>query len=128
MKIETDDWVKLSRAAEMSGLQQSVAYRTAHRLGIVKKFFGVYIVRRDDVPKIAANKLHPGWQWQADPMLASECAHRGVDASLKARGLKRVASVEQPPKRPRGRPRKHPRTDGATTSSHAANGTAGRAT
>ena len=126
MQIETDDWVKLSRAAEMSGIQQSVAYRTAHRIGIVKEFFGVYIVHKDDVHKIAENKLHPGWHWQANPMLAVECAHKGMDASLQARGAKRRTQEPPKPKRPRGRPRKHPLPAVPTTSARAASGKRGR--
>jgi hypothetical protein len=109
MLIETEDWVKLSEAATISGIQQSVAYRTAHRLGITTKVFGHYIIRKADVPKIAENKLEPGWKFKADPMFAVECSHSGVDAALKARGLKR-----RPPSPPatavkrRGRPRKNP--------------------
>lgn len=89
MLIETDEWVKLSDAVTLSGLQQSVAYRTAHRLGIVQQFFGVYLVKKSDVPKIAENKLEPGWHFKADPMFASKCGSLGATKGLKARGLKR---------------------------------------
>ena len=118
MLIETDDWIKLSEAAAISGVLQPVAYRTAHRLGITAKVFGHYVIKKSDIPKIAENKLHPGWHWQADPMLAVNAAAKGVEASLKARGVKRRKPlVEAPPvpagvKRGPGRPRKYLRPDG----------------
>lgn len=129
MLIETDEWVKLSDAGKALGIQQSVAYRTAHRLGITKKVFGLFIVRKDDVQKIADGKLSPGWQWISDPSRASQDAKKGVEASLKARGLKRRPPRQPPPTLPpgvkrRGRPRKIP----AATSPRTSRGTSGTAT
>ena len=112
MLIETDEWIKLSEAATISGVQQSVAYRTAHRLGITQKVFGHFIIRKADVPKIAENKRCPGWHWIDDPMYAVTCAASGVEASLKARGLKRRPPEATGVKRGPGRPRKHPRPEG----------------
>ena len=98
MLIETGDWIRLAEAAAISGVLQPVAYRTAHRLGITTRVFGNYIIKKSDIPKISENKLHPGWHWQADPMLAVNAPAKGVEESLKAPALKRpIPPVYGPP-------------------------------
>lgn len=91
MLIETDDWVKLSDAARESGVQQSVAYRIAHRIGIVEVIFGAYVVRKADIPKIAAAKLEPGWRWKTTPMEAVRDSKKATLAKRrKATRLKKL--------------------------------------
>lgn len=84
MKIDTNDWVSLTEACATVGVSQSTGYRTAKRLGIVQKFFGVYVVKKADAKKIAEGRLpvgNPDWINSGND--AAQAAIRAVESRMK---------------------------------------------
>jgi len=88
MKIETDDWIPLCDAWPQVGLAQATAYRIAKRLKLVHEFFGVKVIKRSDIQKLADGKMegigNPNW------IASGEQAAKAAKQSVASR-LKRIA-------------------------------------
>jgi hypothetical protein len=68
MKIETDDWIPLADISlYTTALAGRTAYRLAKELGVIREFFGVKCIRRDDVATLEAKRrLRGNQRWIAD--------------------------------------------------------------
>lgn len=84
MKIETDDWIPLVDAMPMLKMSSRAARRLADDMGLVKEFFGVKCVKRDDISVLNANKRRRGNQdWIASRELAGEAAVKAVKSRMR---------------------------------------------
>ena len=97
MKIETDDWVRLSEVPSIAQMPETVVRRLASDLGLVETFFGVPVMRRADIPTLVASRRRRGNQrWIASYDEAAADALRAVESRMKkqkatAAGRKRAA-------------------------------------
>lgn len=81
MRIDTDDWIPLAEAIVQTGIPQKTLYRIADRLGMTTEVFGVRIVRKADLPKLAAGRQPVGNpEWIGDYEKASEAAIKAVES------------------------------------------------
>lgn len=84
MRIETDEWMPLSDAIVETGIPQKTLYRIADRLGLSVTLFGVRVVRRADVPKLANGRLPLGNpDWIGDTDKASAAALKAVESRMR---------------------------------------------
>lgn len=89
MKIETDEWLTLAEAVALLGIPQKTLYRIADRLGLAVTVFGVRVVRKSDVGKLAAGRQavgNPRWiesgeEASAAAAMATESRRARVAAS-----------------------------------------------
>ena len=67
MNINTDDWLPVAEAARIAGMSDVVARRLTKDLGLSQVFFGVLVMKLDDVPKMVQSRRRRGNQrWIAD--------------------------------------------------------------
>ena len=92
MKIETNDWMPLSEAADKTKMSKSTAYRLAQSLGIVEEFFGVRVIRIKDIQTMLDNRKTMGNpDWISSPEAAAAAAVRAVKSRMRrARAAKRA--------------------------------------
>lgn len=60
MRIETTEWLPVVDAGRMIDMDKKTALALARKLGVVQVFFGVNVIRLDDVRKLDANRRTPG--------------------------------------------------------------------
>lgn len=60
MQIETAEWLPVVDAGRIIDMDKKTALALARKLGIAQVFFGVNVMRLDDVKKLAANRRAPG--------------------------------------------------------------------
>lgn len=81
MKIETDDWVTLADVVTMTGIPAKTLYRTADRLGLKTEVFGVRVVRKSDIGRIAESRKRVGNpDWIGSPKKAAAAAGKAVES------------------------------------------------
>lgn len=84
MKIETDEWMPLADAVKATGVPQKTLYRIADRLGLRTEVFGVRVVRRTELAKLASGRLPVGNpEWIGDYEKASAAAVKSVESRLR---------------------------------------------
>lgn len=105
MKIETDEWLTLAEAVAVLKIPQKTLYRIADRLGLVETVFGVRVVRKTDLPKLAGDRKsvgNPRWIEDGDEagaaaIKATESRRRRVAAqgptAAEVRRNKRLAVI-----------------------------------
>jgi hypothetical protein len=60
MQIETDEWLPVVEAGRMIDMDKKTALALARKLGIAQVFFGVNVMRLDDVKTLSTHRRTPG--------------------------------------------------------------------
>jgi hypothetical protein len=99
MNINTEDWLPVAEAARVAGMSDVVARRLTRDLGLSQVFFGVLVMKLDDVPKMVQSRRRRGNQrWIEDGDAAAADSLKATAARMerlkatKPRAAKRGAT------------------------------------
>ena len=96
MNINTEDWLPVAEAARIAGMSDVVARRLTRDLGLSQVFFGVLVMRLDDVPTMVQSRRRPGNQrWIEDGDAAAADSLKATAARMERLKAKKPRAAKR---------------------------------